>query len=305
MPLPFWPDPPSLAAMFRMRFWATMLPSRRFLDCQMRMPLFSQFSTRLPVMVMPVESMENRPALRFSGNVLPVTVPPHPLSETKPLILWDHWCDAGTIREREERDDALLDQGHQVAYAQTGTPQVNQRVDHELARAVVGHLAAAIDLHDVDVDTEQVSEALLKLGCRPKVHYSIQEGRKRSGLKAETKPEDYLQGDPVVLSVFWKEQDGTWVERPYQYFVTEKITVNGKEIIKPWTPHFVFHASGTLHSSGTGCIACPCDCPGGIIADNRNPIYDPKPSVRFDMSKAPSPGTQVYVKIRPITSTAN
>ena len=59
----------------------------------------------------------------------------------------------------------------------------------------------------VDVDTEQVSEALLKLGCRPKVHYSIQEGRKRSGLKAETKPEDYLQGDPVVLSVFWKGKE--------------------------------------------------------------------------------------------------
>lgn len=157
----------------------------------------------------------------------------------------------------------------------------------------------------VDVDTEQVSEALLKLGCRPKVHYSIQEGRKRSGLKAETKPEDYLQGDPVVLSVFWKGQDGKWVERPYQYFVTEKIKVDDKEIIKPWTPHFVFHASGTLHSSGTGCIACPCDCPGGIIADNRNPIYDPKPNVRFDMSKAPPAGSQVYVKIRPITSTSN
>jgi len=157
----------------------------------------------------------------------------------------------------------------------------------------------------VDVDTEQVSEALLKLGCRPKVHYSIQEGRKRSGLKAETKPEDYLQGDPVVLSVFWKGKDGKWIERAYQDFVTEKIKVDGREIIKPWTPHFVFHASGTLHSSGTGCIACPCDCPGGIIADNRNPIYDPKPSVRFDMSKAPAPGTQVYVKIRPISSTAN
>ena len=27
--------------------------------------------------------------------------------------------------------------------------------------------------------------------------------------------------------------------------------------------------------------------PGGIIADNRFPIYDPKPMVRFDMSKAP------------------
>ena len=157
----------------------------------------------------------------------------------------------------------------------------------------------------VDVDTERVSEALLKLGCRPKIHYSIHEGRKRSGLRAETKPEDYLQGDPVVLSVFWKGDDGKWVERAYQDFVTEKIKVNGKEIIKPWTPLFVFHASGTLHSSGTGCIACPCDCPGGIIADNRNPIYDPKPSVRFDMSKAPPPGTQVYVKIRPISSTVN
>ena len=42
--------------------------------------------------------------------------------------------------------------------------------------------------------------------------------------------------------------------------------------------------------------------PGGIIADNRFPIYDPKPSVRFDMSKTPPPGTQVYVRIRPIAS---
>ena len=157
----------------------------------------------------------------------------------------------------------------------------------------------------VDVDTETVSDALLKLGCNPKVHYSIQEGRKRSGLKAETKPEDYLQGDPVGLTVFWKGKDGKWIERTQQDFVTEKVKVDGKDVIKPWTPAFVFHASGTLHSSGTGCIACPCDCPGGIIADNRNPIYDPKPTVRFDMSKAPPVGTQVYVRIRPLISTSS
>ncbi len=154
----------------------------------------------------------------------------------------------------------------------------------------------------VDVDTETVSKALMKLGCKPKVHYSIQEGRKRSGLKPETKPEDYLQGDPVGLTVFWKDKDGKWVERTQQDFVTEKVKVGDKDIVKPWTPAFVFHASGTLHSSGTGCIACPCDCPGGIIADNRNPIYDPKPTVRFDMSKAPPVGTQVYVRIRPLIS---
>ena len=154
----------------------------------------------------------------------------------------------------------------------------------------------------VDVETEAVFEGLMKLGCRPTVHYSIQEGRKRSGLKSETKPEDYLQGDPVVLSVFWQNKDGKWVEKAYQHFATELQQVGDKQIEKPWTPHFVFHGSGAIHKSGTGCIACPCDCPGGIIADNRFPIYDPKPTVRFDMSKAPPPGTQVYVRIRPIAS---
>lgn len=155
----------------------------------------------------------------------------------------------------------------------------------------------------VDVDTETVFDGLMQLGCRPKVHYSIEEGRKRSGLDAETVPEDYLQGDPVVLSVLWQGADGNLIEKPYQDFVTEKVVLDGHEIIKPWTPHFVFHGSGAIHHSGTGCIACPCDCPGGIIADNRFPIYDPKPMVKFDMSKAPAPGTQVYVRIRVISST--
>lgn len=154
----------------------------------------------------------------------------------------------------------------------------------------------------VDVETEKVFDGLVELGCRPRVHYSIQEGRKRSGLKPETTPADYLQGDPVVLSVFWKNEKGKWVEKGYEDFATELAEVGDKQIEKPWTPHFVFHGSGAIHKSGTGCIACPCDCPGGIIADNRFPIYDPKPSVRFDMSKAPPPGTQVYVRIRPISS---
>ncbi|MFK7817625.1 MAG: YdjY domain-containing protein [Planctomycetaceae bacterium] len=154
----------------------------------------------------------------------------------------------------------------------------------------------------VDVETEVVFEGLRKLGCRPRVHYSIQEGRKRSGYSDKTTPADYLQGDPVVLSVFWKDKSGKWIEKAYQHFATEKVTVKGREIVKPWTPHFVFHGSGAIHKSGTGCIACPCDCPGGIIADNRFPIYDPKPVVRFDMKKVPPEGTQVYVKIRPIAS---
>jgi len=71
-------------------------------------------------------------------------------------------------------------------------------------------------------------------------------------------------------------------------------------VIKPWTPHFVFHGSGAIHAARTGCIACPCDCPGGIIADNRFPIYNPKPMVRFNWDICPPVGTPVYVRIRPV-----
>jgi hypothetical protein len=150
----------------------------------------------------------------------------------------------------------------------------------------------------VDAPTEDVHAGMLKLGCKPRVHYSMAEGRKRTGWKPTTTPDDFLQGDPVAISVFWKKGD-KWVEKPYQDFVTERVMVDGKPVEKPWTPHFVYHGSGAIHKSGTGCIACPCDCPGGIIADSRNPIYDPKAMVKFDTSKLPPAGTQVYIRLRP------
>lgn len=153
----------------------------------------------------------------------------------------------------------------------------------------------------VDVPAEEVHAAMLKLGCKPRVHYSTREGRKRVGWKPTTTPADFLQGDPVSLSVFW-EKDGKRVEKNYEDFVTERVIVGGKPVEKPWTPHFVYHGSGAIHKSGTGCIACPCDCAGGLIADNRNPIYDPKPLVKFDTSKAPPAGTHVYVRLRPTVS---
>jgi len=153
----------------------------------------------------------------------------------------------------------------------------------------------------VDVPTEEVSRGLLALGAKPRVSYSIQASKKHIGLKPTTKMEDYLQGDPVVLSIFWKA-GGKWVERPYEHFVTERVLVDGKPVEKPWTPHWVFHDSGAKYKSGTGCIACPCCCAGGVIADNRNPLYEPKPIVKFDMSKAPKAGTRVYVRIRPVVT---
>jgi hypothetical protein len=160
---------------------------------------------------------------------------------------------------------------------------------------------AAYFVFVVDVPTEEVYRGLVELGLKPRVHYSMQQGRKFQGLSPRTGPKDYLQGDPVVLSVFWKE-GGRWVERPYQDFVTERVIVGGKPVEKPWTPSFVFHGSGVLHKSGTGCIACPCDCPGGIIADNRYPVYEPKPLVMFHTERAPKPGTHVYVRIRGVAT---
>ena len=108
----------------------------------------------------------------------------------------------------------------------------------------------------VDVPTEKVYEGLVRLGAKTHVHYSIEESRRHTGLKPETTPDDYLQGDPVMLSIFWKEDDH-WVERPYEDFVQERIMVDGKPVIKPWTPHLVFHGSGVIYRSGMGCIACP------------------------------------------------
>lgn len=210
----------------------------------------------------------------------------------------------GTLRINHDRGEVIL---HATVQHPIGKPCIadwGQRI-----QAFVGcSKAAGADatmagyfVFLVDVPTEDVHNALLRLGAKPRVHYSMQEGKKRSGLKPQTQPDDYLQGDPVLLSIFWKEGD-RWVERAYQDFVMERVMVDGKPVEKPWTPSFVFHGSGVLHKSGTGCIACPCDCAGGIIADNRYPIYDPKPMVRFDLAKVPPPDTHVYVRIRPISS---
>ncbi len=217
----------------------------------------------------------------------------------------DRLPDPGTLVADTRRGEVILSAAVQFPEGKPCINEYGQRIQAfaGCAKAAGGDAKMArFFVFLVDVPTEQVFEALMKVGCRPKVHYSIQEGRKRSGLTTATRPEDYLQGDPVVLSVFWKNEQEEWVERPYEYFVSEAISVDDKEIEKPWTPHFVFHGSGAIHSSGTGCIACPCDCPGGIIADNRFPIYDPKPKVRFDMAKAPPVGARVYVRIRVIGS---
>src|SRR5689334_21661687 len=49
------------------------------------------------------------------------------------------------------RDHGTLERGDQVAHAEPGAADVDEWIDHELARTVVGDLPAAIDLHHRDV----------------------------------------------------------------------------------------------------------------------------------------------------------
>ena len=53
---------------------------------------------------------------------------------------------------REKIDDALFDGGDQFAHFDLLALQVEQQVDHHLAGAVVGDLAATVDLDDGDAD---------------------------------------------------------------------------------------------------------------------------------------------------------
>ena len=61
-------------------------------------------------------------------------------------------------------DDRLFERRHQLPHADVRTTNVDQRIDHENARAVVGDLAATIDLHDLDVARR---EQVLARGIQP------------------------------------------------------------------------------------------------------------------------------------------
>ena len=55
----------------------------------------------------------------------------------------------------ERVDQRLLDPVHQLAHADLEPAQVEQWIGHDLARAVVGDLAAAVDRHDRDLARQQ------------------------------------------------------------------------------------------------------------------------------------------------------
>jgi hypothetical protein len=116
-----------------------------------------------------------------------------------------------------------------------------------------------------------IDRALHEIGIRSRRQIPMDEVEQRRGLKATTTIADYLDGDPVICTIRFKKDDKI-VEGAMEDFIMEKIVVDGAEVIKPYTPHFIYHGTGEAINFPSGCVVCPSDCNGGIITDNVLPL---------------------------------
>jgi hypothetical protein len=160
---------------------------------------------------------------------------------------------------------------------------------------------ASFFIFSTEVNRTEIDKGIKSLGIKSRRQIPMTEVKQRSGLKATTQKDDYLDGDPILVSVRWKK-DGQTVETALENLIEEKISVDGKDVIKPYTPHFVYHGTAEAINFGSGCIVCPSGCNGGIIADNSLPLKETKNYYRFDWTKMPAPGTKVEIVIKSIYS---
>ncbi len=110
--------------------------------------------------------------------------------------------------------------------------------------------------------------------------------------------ENFLDGTPVMVSLRWNEGDKL-IEVPFEKCFQEKTVLgNGKEILKPFTPHFVYHGAGLLNKdTNYGCLVCQQDCSGGLICNNQAPCCKPVPKLKPDWNVLPPKGTLVNLII--------
>ncbi len=149
------------------------------------------------------------------------------------------------------------------------------------------------------VSRTDIDKAIKSLGISSRRQIPMTEVKQRSGLKSTTQKDDYLDGDPLLVSVRWKK-NGKMVDIAIEDLIEEKISVDGKDVIKPYTPHFVYHGTAEAINFASGCIVCPSGCNGGIIADNAMPLKETKNYYRFDWNKMPPSGTKVEIILKSI-----
>jgi hypothetical protein len=149
------------------------------------------------------------------------------------------------------------------------------------------------------VSRVDIDQAIQEIGIRSRRQIPMNEVEQRKGLKATTTRDDYLDGDPIICTIRF-EKDGKIVEGAIEDFIMEKIEVEGKEVIKPYTPHFIYHGTGEAIHFPSGCVLCPSDCNGGIITDNVLPLKTTVNYYKVDWERMPPEGSKVEVVLKSI-----
>ncbi len=150
-----------------------------------------------------------------------------------------------------------------------------------------------------DVSRSEINKALQEIGVKSRRQIPMEEVKLRTGLKPTTTKDDYLQGDPIIVTIRFKK--GTMiVEAALEDFIDEKIIVEGHEVIKPYTPHFIYHGTAETIDFPSGCIVCPSDCNGGIITDNVLPLKTTVNYYKVNWDRMPPVGSKVEVALKSI-----
>jgi hypothetical protein len=164
-----------------------------------------------------------------------------------------------------------------------------------------GGKAEPFFIFTTDVNRTEIDKALKGLGIKARRQLQNKSETERTGLKATTVKEDYLDGDPMMVVIRYSKGKET-VEVALEDLIEEKITVDGKEVIKPYTPHFVYHGTAEVLQYASGCVVCPSGCYGGIIADNSVPLLTTTSKFRVNWEKMPAPGTKAEVVLKSLYS---
>lgn len=162
-----------------------------------------------------------------------------------------------------------------------------------------GGRAEAFFIFTTRVDRASIDQALRDIGLTSRRQISGDEVKVRTGLRPQTTAQDYLDGDPLVIGVRF-EKDGKLVERALEDFIAEKILVQGVEVVKPYTPHWIYHGTAEAVGYPSGCVSCPEDCWGGVIADNSVPVLTTDRWYKVDWEKMPPVGSKVEIVLKSI-----
>jgi len=152
-----------------------------------------------------------------------------------------------------------------------------------------------------DISRTNIDNAIKEIGIKSRRQIPMNEVEQRKGLKATTTMADYLDGDPVIVIVRFVK-DGKIVETALEDLIEEKIIVDGGEVIKPYTPHWVYHGTGEAITFPSGCCVCPSDCNGGIITDNVLPLKTTENYYRVNWERMPPVGSKAEIIIKSIYS---